>query len=1482
MRKFVLCLFLLLYLNCFSQFSKTHYIPPLSSSNIQFAQAQFLYVSSPSLTLVNFILTPIGGTPIQGVVSRDQPYRYSIGSGNDTQLIINETDAGTIKNNKGFVVEAEDLVYVTVRLTAHPNRYQAGGLVSKGLAGLGTQFRIGAFTNASLPLVDGNHYTFGAILATENNTVVSFSDIKAGATLTNNTAVGNNPTPITLNKGESYIISVSGINPLNADALIGAGITATKPIVVNCGSFAGSNGTVSRLDLGFDQIVTADRTGTDYIFVRGNGVDETERPLIVANEMGTEVFLNGSSTAYTTLDTGQYLALTGVNFSVNGNLYIKTSKKAFAFQGIGGTTDQANQNMCFVPPLSCETPKIINNIPFINKIGDDDTFTGSVCLVTKTGATVDFLIDTIAYSINSLPLNINVQGPFSVDGNPDYVTYKLNGLTGNVSVFSSKQVYLSYFGSSGYATYGGYYSGFTFDPELSFDKLNTTLAGCFPNVKLSVNLLSGFDKYKWFNSNIEIVGETQNFYTPTAPGFYRVEATITECGTTRSSDEIPVSACPSNFDNDLANDNIDLDFDNDGISNCGESFGDFPIDLSSSSSQLIDIQNGKYTNSFSSTILPTVLPQIASITNNSDGSFNSAVVGKDNFIQQTINFVKPISLRISYMDLAEVIALANVDGEFTLQVATDKTITVLNPDGQLDIDTNYDGIFEPGISSYSSFQIRFRYKNGTPITGSVSSFSFRTNMVNSIIFTHKNISDSGSSRAKFLLVASCIPKDSDSDSIPDQFDLDSDNDGILDNYEFSSQNFVPVSNVDTNFNGLDDAYDNFGVPSDSDMDGVADYLDLDSDNDGVFDLLESGSLASDTNQNGIIDGINFGTNGLADSVQTTANSGVLNYILINSDSDNLANFVDLDSDGDNCFDVSDAGFSDPDKDGKLGVGLSIINAFGVVSNSINGYSTPISNYLTSALILINTPLLNIPICENSIGNFEISSTAVDSYQWQKSTDNITFIDLINSSNYTGVTTSNLQVNNVSPTMSSDYFRVFLNKNGNSCGKYSNSAQINVLSNPNIPSSASLTQCDFGLNPDGFVVFNLAEANEFFTSNDPNLTVKYFENNASLLSNTPLASNYTNTSIGQNVIAKVTNTTTGCSSLSNLILNVNVIPSQQLSVLENCDNLQESGLVPFDLTSAQIVLSATQSLAFYTNINDALLEQNAIATPNNYTNLTPYSEQIFVRIEDNNNCAGISILPLKVTKLPNIEAQSSGNDYVCLNKPNDYISIDAAVLSGFSSDYHFFWYWNGTLLQKTTYTIQINQPGTYTVDVYNGSKCFKTRTIIVHPSDIATIESVVVSDLSTENLTENYTATINLTNPIVAYEYSIDAPSGPFRADNVFENLTIGTHTAFVQNLQGCNIASREFVVVGYPKFFTPNGDGIHDVWSVAGINNFFNSNSIIYIFERTGKLITQITSQNSKGWNGNFEGKPLPADDYWFELHFGDGKIFRGHFSLLR
>jgi hypothetical protein len=480
--------FLLVTLNCFAQFSKTHYIPPIGGSTGQPAQNQYMYISSPSLTPVNFTINSLGGGTVSGTVSRNSPYVYTIGFGTDSQLMVSSSSMSAVLNNKGFIVEAEDQVYVAVRLTASPQNFQAGGLVSKGLAALGTEFRIGAFVNTGISGITNNHLTFVSILATENNTLVSFSDIKPGVTLINNGGAGNNPAAITLNRGQCFVMATTGPSVPNTDGLIGALVSSDKPITVNCGSFAGTNGNVdNNLDLGFDQIVSAERTGNEYIFVRGFGIDITERPLLIAHENNTEIFLNGNTgTPDYTINAGQYIALDGSNYSAEGNLYVNTSKNIFAYQGVGGNT-QANQEMYFVPPLSCQTPKIIDNIPLINLIGNISYTTNSgVNIVTETGANIDFILNGTNYSLASLPAFINVQGPFNVQGNTNYITYKLTGFTGNISVFADKQLYISYFGSNDAATYGGYYSGFTFKPEISFNRLDVTSDNCIPNVNLSI------------------------------------------------------------------------------------------------------------------------------------------------------------------------------------------------------------------------------------------------------------------------------------------------------------------------------------------------------------------------------------------------------------------------------------------------------------------------------------------------------------------------------------------------------------------------------------------------------------------------------------------------------------------------------------------------------------------------------------------------------------------------------------------------------------------------------------------------------------------------------------------------------------------------------------------------------------------------------------------------------------------------------------
>ncbi|MFK8077908.1 MAG: OmpA family protein [Granulosicoccus sp.] len=151
--------------------------------------------------------------------------------------------------------------------------------------------------------------------------------------------------------------------------------------------------------------------------------------------------------------------------------------------------------------------------------------------------------------------------------------------------------------------------------------------------------------------------------------------------------------------------------------------------------------------------------------------------------------------------------------------------------------------------------------------------------------------------------------DTDGDGLPNQVDLDDDNDGIPDAFE---------GGLDEDGNGFADA-----GSTDTDLDGTPDIYDLDSDNDGIPDVQEARSnraavIALDLLSNGAID-VSFpvGANGIADIVETSADSGVLIYTIPDTDNDGLLDFRDLDSDNDGIYDIVEAGGVDSDIDGQV-------------------------------------------------------------------------------------------------------------------------------------------------------------------------------------------------------------------------------------------------------------------------------------------------------------------------------------------------------------------------------------------------------------------------------------------------------------------------------------------------------------------------------------------------------------------------------------
>ena len=1337
-----LLLLVIISINCFSQFSKTHYIPPLSGSSSVVSEDQFLYISTPNVNPINFRIIELGGNTIIGTVSRNVPYVYYAGFGNDTQLHVDAAAVNNVFSNKGYIVEADDLVYVSARVTAGSGN-QAGQLVSKGLASLGNRFRIGAFNNNSVANYTDIHTTFISVLATENNTVVNFSDIKPGV-IPINSSTGNAPFSITLNSGESYVMAVQGPNNPNRDGLIGSLVTSDKPIAVNCGSFGGSNA-VGNLDLGFDQIVAAERTGTEYVFIKSTGIDAVEKVLLVADENNTEIFINGSSTSIATIDAGEYFELLGSSFSSDGNLYVQTSKKTFAYQSIGdnGASDQRNQELFFVPPLSCQTPRVIDNIPFINLVGSRP-FTGRVTLVTETAATLTFVIDGVNYTLATLPFGISVDGPTNVTGNANYQTYVLTGLTGNVSVFSTGEIYLAAYGSSGAATFGGFYSGFTFKPEISFNQVNVAQASCIPNTILSVNTLSPFDTFQWYFNDVLIPGATNSAYTPLNPGYYYVSAVISGCGAAIESDKIPVSACPLDSDNDGINNNSDLDNDDDGITTCSESFGNQNFNLTNSATGTIAV--GNYSNSYTGTVTftGTATPAPNPITGDSIGNFATiAAQGKQNTVTYAVsNFTTPISLKVEYASIAATNDLFTSATEIRITCPVDKTLTILNPTNQILIDTNFDGIFESGVTQYSSFEIRFRLNSNAPLAAGTGTFSINGNLITSLSITNINLVDTSTSRVALRLIASCVPKDSDNDGIADQDDYDSDNDSILDFVEAQGLNVVALSNVDANSDGIDDVFGNGLTPADNDNDLVPNYLDLDSDNDGIHDLDESGSNATDANSNGIIDGTNFGSNGLANSLETTLDSGILNYTLADTDADGIFNFLELDSDNDLCNDVIEAGYSDNDGDGLLGASIPpLINSSNGLVTSGTGYGNPNANYIIAAPITITTQPDNFTSCELQPATFSVVSNPVNSYQWQLSIDNgATWNNIINNAIYSNATTANLTIISVSPTMSGYQYRVLLNKNGNSCGLFSSAATLTTFSLPVVTTPITLRQCDN--DSDGISNFNITQRNDAISANYLNETFTYYtnlaaansQNNTFLIAN-PLAF----TSGNGSIFARVENSN-GCFRVARIDLLVAVtqipasfvVPNQYLCDdfldLVNDDRDGISG--PFNFSSITSSLSAilpsTVTIQYYKTEADFDAETDAsgnslaITNTTNYRNIGfPNSQTIWIRAEStiDNSCFGFKTFNVVVEPLPVANPVNANNLIRGCDDDQDGIfgfntaGIEATVLNGQTGVNVRYFRANGAQINpfpnpffvtgSETITIRVSNNTTQT----NGQPCF---------------------------------------------------------------------------------------------------------------------------------------------------------------------------------
>ncbi|MGH2666984.1 choice-of-anchor L domain-containing protein [Flavobacterium sp.] len=478
---------------------------------------------------------------------------------------------------------------------------------------------------------------------------------------------------------------------------------------------------------------------------------------------------------------------------------------------------------------------------------------------------------------------------------------------------------------------------------------------------------------------------------------------------------------------------------------------------------------------------------------------------------------------------------------------------------------------------------------------------------------------------------------------------------------------------------------------------------------------------------------------------------------------------------------------------------------------------------------------NNPYCSSDNVTLNATQPGTNTYKWFKNG-----ID-------TGITTPTYAVtDNTNTNVVSYSVEVTINGTCISTGE----VKIQFAGLPAL-ADKTLVQCDD--NNDGISVFNLNNAYSlsgitFFE------TALNAQNNGSPIQNTTAYQN----SVTNTVYARISNAY-GCVKIAALTLQIanNSIPPQD--DIEKCDEDGPlDGITLFTLPVQLTGVPAGLTVSYFTSVQDAINQTNALSNP--YRNTTKDQQIIYARVINGPDCYGIVPINLIVHTFnpPNFEEVTVG---ICSGN-----SVTLSVDSHFSA---YTWS-NGDLDFET----QVAVAGNYSVVVTDTNGCKATKKFIVQASAPASDIDAQIEEFLGDNNTVLITYTDNGGN----YVFSIDGVN--YQNSPYFTNVPAGEYTIYVKDLNGClPTPSKIIYVLDYPKFFTPNGDGIHDTWFIK--NGQLKPNTVISIFDRFGKLIKQFNS-NSFGWNGTFNDRSLPSDDYWFIINLSNGNIIKGHFSLKR
>ena len=444
-------------------------------------------------------------------------------------------------------------------------------------------------------------------------------------------------------------------------------------------------------------------------------------------------------------------------------------------------------------------------------------------------------------------------------------------------------------------------------------------------------------------------------------------------------------------------------------------------------------------------------------------------------------------------------------------------------------------------------------------------------------------------------------------------------------------------------------------------------------------------------------------------------------------------------------------------------------------------------------------------------------------------------------------------------------------------------KITVYPLPKLIPNQEIVQCDD--DNDGVNLFNLYTIADKIAT-DTTHTYKFYRSLTDAQNDTNQISdpeNFYNETNPQTIYTKVTSIN-GCSDIESFSIEALFRPPLTISPITVCRNPENSidedkGLFDLRVKKSQIIsdlgLSKLEKVSFFDSAENAQKSINPL--PFEYIS---GSTTIWVKIENENGCFGISPIDLIVNH-PLINLQD--NYTICIS-PSDHPAI---ILNADSSNDRFEWKDENNNTISTSNTFILTRKGEFSLTIYkivNGIECSNSKKFTVNYPPAPEILNI---EVNVQSETDN-SVYISIDGDS-SYEFSLDGTTYVGNGTSYsFNNVQPGIATIYIRDVNKCESPTKASAsIVGYPKFLTPNADGVNDYWKVYGVSSNFFKEIDIKIFNRFGKILYVINDDNSEfGWDGTYNNIKLPSNDYWFHAKLKDlnDNVIdkKGHFTLKR